>query len=170
MKEYKLNLFVRSIDWICKLFIMVLLSSNCVIFMGIAIFVLIVEHNWRKSFEYAIGSLFSIVIGKYYWDIYVHFPHAIFVDEEKRCVYLKRIFGKLSAIPMREIQGVKTHFWFLLIYFPAFMGYIKVNVAESSFPGGCFIISPFFKKRKELLNRILKEKPSKEEEPHSLMW
>jgi hypothetical protein len=155
MKEYKLNLAARGIDWICKLFIMVLLSCNCVIFMGIAIFVLIVEHNLRKSFGYAMGSLFSIIIGKYYWDIYVHFPHAIFFDEEKRCIYLKTIFGKLSAIPMREIHGVKTHFWFLLIYFPAFIGYIKVNVAESSFHEGFFIISPFFKNRKELLDRIL---------------
>ncbi len=155
MEKYELHLFMKACDWYLGFFLVVFIPLGCLIFMAAAILILIEKQNLKESFEMAIFSLFCIVIEQYFWEIYVRVPHAIFVDNEKEYVYLKRIFGKLSAIPIREIQGVKTHFWFSLIYYPAFMRYKKVIVAESSFPGGFFIISPFFKKRKELLDRIL---------------
>jgi len=155
---------MRGVDWLFVFLLVVFIPLGCLIFMALAILILIEEHNLRKSFEPAIFSLLCIVIWQYYWDIYVLFPHEIFVDNEKEHIYLKRIIGKLSAIPIKEIQGVKTHFWFLLIYFPAFMGYKKVIVAESTLPGGFFIMSPFFKKREELLDRILKHRKRKDTE------
>ena len=159
MKKYRLPLFVRALDWVWNLYVVVLLCCSCAAFIIWAAFTLIVERNLRKAFELAIFSLVSIVIGReYYWEIYTHIPHAIFVDEEKGYIYLKGIFGKLPTVPMREIQKVETHFWFWLMYFPTFLGYKKVKVPESVIPGGFFIISPFFRKRKELLDTILEKK------------
>jgi len=154
MTKYELHPFMRRVDWYLFSFLVVFIPFGCLIFMAAAIVILIVKRNLREPFEMAIFSLFGIVIEQYLWEIYIHFPHAIFVDDEKEYLYLKRIFGKPSAIPVREIQGVKTHFWSLLIYCPEFLGYKKVKVAESVFPGGFFIISPFFRKRKELLDTI----------------
>jgi hypothetical protein len=156
IKKYKLHLFVRGLDWVWNLYVVVLLCCSCAAFIIWAAFTLIVERNLRKAFELAIFSLVSIVIGReYYWEIYTHIPHAIFVDEEKGYIYLKGIFGKLPTVPMREIQKVETHFWFWLIYFPAFMGYKKVIVSANSFlEEYYFIISPFFKGRKELLDTL----------------
>jgi hypothetical protein len=164
MEKYKLYLFMRGVDWLFVFPLVVFIPLGCLSFMAAAIFILIKEHNLRESFGMAIGSLICIVIWKHYWDIYVLFPHEIFVDNEKEYIYLRRIIGKLSAIPIKEIQGVKTHFWFLLIYFPAFMGYKKVIVAESTLPEGFFIMSPFFKKREELLGRILKHRKRRDTE------
>jgi hypothetical protein len=162
MIKYKLHPFMRAVDWLFVFPLVVFIPLACLSFMAAAIFILIKEHNLRESFGMAIGSLICIVIWKHYWDIYVLFPHEILVDNEKEYIYLKRIIGKLSAIPIKEIQGVKTHFWFLLTYFPAFMGYKKVIVAESTLPEGFFIMSPFFKKREELLDRILKHRKRKD--------
>jgi len=159
MKKYRLHLFVRALDWVWNLYVVVLFCCSCAAFIIFAAFVHIREHNWRKSFELAVISVISIVIGReYYREFYTHIPHAIFVDEEKGHIYLKGIFGKLPTVPMREIQKVETHFWFCLMYFPTFLGYKKVKVPESVIPGGFFIISPFFRKREELLDTILKEK------------
>ena len=155
MEKYKLHLFMRGVDWYFFFFLVVVTPLGCLSFMAAAILIFIEKQNFRESFEMVIWSLLCIVIEQYCLEIYVRVPHAIFVDNEKEYIYLKRIFGKLSAIPIKEIQRVKTDFWFSLIYFPSFMGYKKVIVTESSLPGGFFIISPFFKKRKELLDRIL---------------
>ena len=162
MRKYELHLFMRGVDWYLFFFLAVVTPLGCLGFMAAAVLTLIIKRSLRESLEMAIFAFFCIVIEGYLWDIYIHLPHAIFVDHEEECLYLKRIFGKPSAIPIREIQEVRTHFWFMLIYFPAFMGFKKVIVAESLLPGGFFIISPFFKKWRELISIVLKEEREKE--------
>ena len=158
MTKYKLHPFMRGIDWYLFSFLVVFIPLACLSFMAAAILILIVKQNLKESLEMAIFFFLCIVMEQYFWEIYAHVPHVIFVDEEQRCLYLKRIFGKLWPIRIREIQQIRTHFWFSLIYYPTFMGYKKVEVPESVFPGGFFIISPFFRKRKELLDTILEGK------------
>jgi len=156
MRKYELRLLVRGVDWYLFFFLVVLIPLGFLAFMGAAIFTLIVKQNVRECFVMAICSLFCIVIEQQVWEIYFHFPHTILVDREKEYIYLRRIFGKPSAVPMREIREVKSRFSFAPMYYPAFMGYKKVNVPGSVLRGGFFVVSPFFKNRKELLDTILK--------------
>jgi len=156
MRKYELRLLVRGVDWYLFFFLVVFTPLACLVFMAAAIFILIVKQNLRESIGMAIFSLVCIAIEQHIWEIYVHFPHQILVDREKEYIYLRRIFGKPSAVPMREIREVKSRFSFAPMYYPAFMGYKKVNVPGSVLRGGFFVVSPFFKNRKELLDTILK--------------